>query len=379
LAELVTDVWVTPSSPLSRIPSSFGNRLAGRFHPELDSLPVKSFDRRFLAYDLGQRLYSRHCHSYHAGRNELFDRLTSKRLAAVGSERGVLFSYSYSCRDTLRAAKALGCATVLGQFDPGPVEAAIVEMECLNRPEFRAPPPRYPENYFDRWREEIAAADRILVNSPWSARCLASAGIPSDRVRIVPLVYQTRTVPPRRAYPQSFSRVRPLRVLFLGQVILRKGIARLLDAARELGSVPIEFSLVGPSDISNLSQLLSRHANVRWLGAVPRAEVERYYLEADVFILPTLSDGFALTQLEALARGLPVIATGRCGEAVRHLENGLLLTEPSPGAITEVLLRCFGEPAMLEQFSRRANGDGFEIERLTRELAAIEHEIKGAT
>jgi glycosyltransferase involved in cell wall biosynthesis len=162
-------------------------------------------------------------------------------------------------------------------------------------------------------------------------------------------------------------------------VILRKGIARLLDAARELGSVPIEFSLVGPSDISNLSQLLSRHANVRWLGAVPRAEVERYYLEADVFILPTLSDGFALTQLEALARGLPVIATGRCGEAVRHLENGLLLTDPSPGAITEVLLRCFGEPAMLEQFSRRANGDGFEIERLTRELAAIEHEIKGAT
>ncbi len=68
-------------------------------------------------------------------------------------------------------------------------------------------------------------------------------GVPASKIQIVPLAYE----PPaeasqfKRSYPQAFSADRPLRVLFLGQVILRKGIVALLEAAKLVCGQPIEF------------------------------------------------------------------------------------------------------------------------------------------
>ncbi len=70
---------------------------------------------------------------------------------------------------------------------------------------------------------------------------------------------------------------------------------------------------------------------------MPRGEVGRIYQSADCFILPTLSDGYALTQLEALAHGMPVIASKRCGEAVAHGRNGWILEDLEPGTIATVI------------------------------------------
>ena len=72
----------------------------------------------------------------------------------------------------------------------------------------------------------------------------------------------------------------------------------------------------------------------------PRVTVESYYCDADVFILPTLSDGFGLTQLEAQAWKLPVIASRYCGDVVRDGFNGVVLEEVSARAIADVLVRC---------------------------------------
>ena len=119
----------------------------------------------------------------------------------------------------------------------------------------------------------------------------------------------------KRTYPDRFTSERPMRVLFLGQINLRKGIARLLKAARSFQSQPVEFLMVGPIQI-NIPEDLRSNRNIRWVGPVARNKVRNYYEQADVFILPTLSDGFALTQLEALAHRLPVIASRQCGDVI---------------------------------------------------------------
>ena len=62
---------------------------------------------------------------------------------------------------------------------------------------------------------------------------------------------------------------------------------------------------------------------------VTRKQAAEFYRDADVFILPTLSDGFAITQLEAQAHGLPVIASKNCGKVVENGVNGIILDEPS--------------------------------------------------
>jgi glycosyltransferase involved in cell wall biosynthesis len=72
------------------------------------------------------------------------------------------------------------------------------------------------------------------------------------------------------------------------------------------------------------------------------------YDRADVFILPTLSDGYAITQLEALARGLPVIASRHCGSAVVHGKNGWILPDLEPATIRDLLLEVRSSSHVLE-------------------------------
>jgi glycosyltransferase involved in cell wall biosynthesis len=85
-----------------------------------------------------------------------------------------------------------------------------------------------------------------------------------------------------------------------------------------------------------------------------------------------LSDGFGLTQLEALAHRLPVIASRRCGEVVTDGVNGLLLDEPTTAAIEEALLSCLHNPDQLAQFSKNATvGERFSLSCLGAELCAL--------
>jgi len=128
---------------------------------------------------------------------------------------------------------------------------------------------------------------------------------------------------------------RTLSLLFLGQVNLRKGVGRLLEAMRLLKDEAISLTLAGPCEID--PSAWADLPQVKWMGVVPRSEVGSHYEAADLFILPTISDGYALTQLEALAHGLPVLASRHCGEAVRHGENGWILDDLEPATIANAI------------------------------------------
>lgn len=373
LRRLLTDLWVPAGRWPGRLPGRLLTRLAGRSHPDLPRRVVRAFTGRFLAADLEARLRGGAESARYAARNELFDRLATAALSRElrAGPPPVLFAYAHACRRLFARGRAGGCRTVLGQIDPGPAEADIVDAEAAAHPEVVTTWRRYPGWYVDRWWEEVEAADVVLVNSNWSADCLTRAGVPADRLRVVPLVYTppARGLPARR-YPSAFTPARPLVVLFLGQVILRKGVARLVKAARLLAGEPVRFVLVGPTDITNLADLI-RGLPVQWEGSVPRGEVERHYAAADVFLLPTLSDGFALTQLEALAWRLPVIATDRCGRVVQDGRNGLLLPEPSAGAIAAAVRRLLTESGLAAELSAGTRVSDYSLVRLADDLAAL--------
>ena len=181
-------------------------------------------------------------------------------------------------------------------------------------------------------------------------------GFPAEKIKVVPLAYdEPKAIKAfRREYPAVFTSSRPLRVLFLGQINLRKGIGPLLDAIRLLRGEPIEVSLVGPIQISIPSDLRD-DPQVRWVGSVPHEHTARFYRDADVFLFPTFSDGFGLTQLEAQAWKLPIVATKFCGNVVKDGRNGWLLPEVSPYAIAATMRRCRAEPERLQEFSARSD------------------------
>jgi glycosyltransferase involved in cell wall biosynthesis len=105
---------------------------------------------------------------------------------------------------------------------------------------------------------------------------------------------------------------------------------------------------------------------------VTRNQAAEFDRGADVFILPTLSDGFAITQLEAQAHGLPIIASKNCGKVVENGVNGIILDKPSAACIAQALRDCLASPDRLEKLAS-ASGvrDKFTLEALANQLQRL--------
>lgn len=353
LGGLITDYW--HSGKLS-LPGSFSPRAEGRRHPRLDDARVFSCNAQTMWRGLGLRL--RGVSGWHGvlAHNLGFQKDALCHLRRIARDidpetRVVLFSYSYAARELFAFAKDHGWATLLGQIDPGPEEGQLVQAlgerhfdwQCTREP----PPPAY----YPAWREETTLADRIIVNSEWSAAALRRTGVAPAKISVVPIPYDpTAWVPTEKEFPAVFSAQRPLRVLFLGQVNLRKGICELLEAMSLLRGEPVELTIVGETQVTVPPALLSL-PSLRWMGPVPRGEASRYFHHADVFILPTHSDGFGLTQLEALAHRLPVIVSENCARLVQDDVQGRVLTGFSPAAIADVLRSILTHPEHLPRWS----------------------------
>src|SRR5437016_8754789 len=364
---LITDAWVQPRSVIRAL----GSGLRERFHPELASASTKAWNIGLIAFEAAARIRKLSEWQRVISRNRWFQRRACAylgRKAETPKTELIIFAYSYAARDIFRFAKQRGWKTALGQIDPGPVEEKIVADEAARVPELAGDWRPAPPEYWDNWQEECSLADHIIVNSKWSRTCLLKAGVSGEKVSVIPLAFQgiedrgqISEVRGKRQYPDRFDEQRPLRVLFLGQINLRKGVARLFDAIRQLKNEPIEFEFVGrvqvavPADLKN-------NARVRWIGAVPRGKTSDFYRTADVLIFPTLSDGFGLTQLEAQAWSLPIIASRFCGEVVRDGQNGLLLENLTGETIREVLRQCIANPEVLAQLA--AGSGNFEVHSL---------------
>jgi glycosyltransferase involved in cell wall biosynthesis len=350
-----------------------------RFHPELSKARVRSFNFSSAAFELTARARKLTGWEKIIARNRWFE---SKAVAVLESDirdhmsAPIVFSYSYAALEIFRFAKARGWKTVLGQIDPGPMEEEIVADEHQQRADFESDWKRAPAAYWDNWRAECKMADVILVNSEWSRCALCDRGVAEEKIQVVPLAYEfssyEQALVSKRTYPTRFASERPLRVLFLGQINLRKGVARLLEAAYSLRDLPIEFWMVGPMQCQPPQRLCSL-SKVQWYVKIAHADAARYYRAADVFILPTLSDGFALTQLEAQAHCLPIIASRNCGEVVQDGITGIILGDPSSQSIERAIQFCFDNPSQLGGFSQRSiKPDEFSISALARNLQAIQ-------
>ena len=363
---LVTDAWVPPSSVLAKI--SAGS-LADRFHSELNDARVIAFNSSVILFEMRARARRLSEWEKIIARNQWFQREVVGALNSV-KERGshgavrsqlstlnsqpILLGYSYAALEPFRFAKSHGWKTLLLQIDPGSEEEKIVAEEVARVPKLAGGWQAAPVGYWASWRQECDLADHIIVNSEWSREGLMRTGIPSEKLTLIPLAYEAPEVGGHkseaeqvRSYPARFTQDRPMRVLFLGQVNLRKGIARLLEAAQILRDEPVEFWMVGPIQIAD-AEAATDNARVKWFGPVTRRETAEKYRAADVFILPTLSDGFAITQLEAHAHALPVISSKCCGGVVENGRNGIILEGPSAECIAAAIRDCVADPKRLQ-------------------------------
>jgi glycosyltransferase involved in cell wall biosynthesis len=381
LTHFISDAWVTPQSPFNLLPKSILSNLRERYHLKLASASIYNFNYSLIEFEIKQKIALKSGWQTIINRNQWFQKKGVKLLKNTTNKIGepvTIFAYSYAALEILKFAKKQGWQTILGQIDPGIYEEKLVAEECDRYFQYTTNWQPAPSEYWETWQQECHLADRIVVNSDWSSHALQKTGISPKKIKVIPLAYKQPEIAKNftRVYPQSFSNKRPLKVLFLGQIILRKGIAKIFEAIELLKEQPIEFWFVGSINI-NIPQEIQNNPQVKWIGSVSRSMTANYYQQADVFLFPTLSDGFGLTQLEAQAWQLPIIASTCCGAVVQDRMNGLILSEVTGENIANYLLFCLKNPDLLNKFSQESLTTlvGFSISKLGNELQLLSQNL----
>ena len=380
LTTLVTDRWNTIANSLSDriLPAKLYRPIQSRFHQELASANVVSFNSKNLVFEFSNKTGNQWQRVQK--RNQWFQDVAKKRfLELVQSNPGAtVFAYSYAAKEFFEIAKRYGCKTVLGQIDPGKRETEIVEQLHLNAglPPYQKP----PQIYWDQWYKECDLADAILVNSEWSRSLLSEQEIELDKLHVIPLCYEPKTTKANLANSgdgqnqtiEPFSKSNPLKVLFLGQVVARKGIVELLESIDQLQDQPISWTVVGGGDTHLVDQLKQR-TNVDYYNQVSRDEVGNYFPKHDLFVLPTHSDGFAITQLESIHFELPVVASKYCGRVVDDGVNGIVLDSVSADSISSAMYSVLKRPSLLKHFQKNIQSQSNNRYSLTDLLDDLLH------
>ncbi|MBU2410890.1 MAG: glycosyltransferase family 4 protein, partial [Gammaproteobacteria bacterium] len=187
----------------------------------------------------------------------------------------------------------------------------------------------------DRKVKELELADLVVVPSQFVADSLPGWAAGKPRV-LSP--FGSPSSPAGLASQPPGDRSRPLRVLFVGSMGQRKGLADLFAAMRLLEGENIELIVMG-SLLKEHAFYASQYAGFKHEKGRPHAEVLELMRSCDVFCLPSLYEGRALVMQEAMSQGLPLVITANTGgeDLVIEGRTGFLVPIRSPEAIAEKL------------------------------------------
>jgi glycosyltransferase involved in cell wall biosynthesis len=197
------------------------------------------------------------------------------------------------------------------------------------------PPGGLPSNCYVRPQqkhEEMELADLVLVPSSFVANTI-QAFHPNKALALVPYGVDLEFW----QAPQRNKGAEMLRFIFAGQISLRKGIPSLLQAWENAGLRSAELLLVGSWRLSE-NKKVSLPRGVIYVPACSSEELRDLYRHADVFVFPSFFEGFALALLEAMACGLPAIASAATGGSdVLTDESGRVLPVGNVDSLIDAL------------------------------------------
>jgi glycosyltransferase involved in cell wall biosynthesis len=241
-----------------------------------------------------------------------------------------------------------------------------------------------------RERETLHAATAIVATSTWAARRLVEHhGLVADQVHAVP--------PGTDPAPLARGTDGRSRLVCAASVIPRKGQDLLVEALARVTALSWSCECVGPEHrdpeyADGLRKLVERHGlegRVTLTGPRPR---ENVFAAADLVVLPSRAETYGMVVAEALARGIPVLATavGGVPEALGRAPDGrvpgLLVPPEDPAALADALRRWSTEPALRDRLraSARLRRDTFDdwnttARHWTNVLTDVRHESRSTT
>ena len=206
-----------------------------------------------------------------------------------------------------------------------------------------------PEWKLARKEQEINLADHIFVASSMTKQSLLDVGINSAKISVIPYGAPIDYFQPKPKQNRIF------RALFVGRIGLRKGVHYLLSAWQELQLPQAELLLVGIDEFP-VGYLQQDWGSVRHVNSVPHHTLGDYYNSADVFVFPSLVEGFGLVLLEAMACGIPIITTPNTAapDIITDGVEGFIIPIRDTNALKEKLAWCHSHPQELREMGKAA-------------------------
>ncbi|AKM11288.1 glycosyltransferase family 4 protein [Croceicoccus naphthovorans] len=366
LAWYATSIFYQPDRFPYRLeryaPGALGERLHREFrrfqHPGLNPAKVRTAGWAEWAERIAKRLGQRRL----AKRIDMWgnDRFVANLAAAVTSaERFALWGYSGSSRSTFELARQHGRTCILDRTN-GDFRIYNRMMEPVRQDygEWFLPAERpIPQEIIDSDAAEYRLARRILVGSPFARRTIEQAeDDPTirDRTRVLNYCYDEPLfahLPP----PKPVGRDEPVKFLWVGLVIPRKGIQYVLEAIEKIPPSAAQLTIVG--DLKLPRRVFARYSDrVRYIPTVSRADVPAIMADHHAFLLPSLFEGAGITLYEALASGCALIQSDRCAEAVTP-ETGLQIGQPSTESVHRAMMTMVEDRDRLNAWRAAAQGE----------------------
>jgi glycosyltransferase involved in cell wall biosynthesis len=221
-----------------------------------------------------------------------------------------------------------------------------------------------PEEVFPRHLEEsyiqcLSNSSGVIAASSFTLQGLADRGVDASQMRVVPYgAFDDEVKASLPEAPLSDSRwrsQRPLRLLWVGQLAYRKAAHHLFAALRSFSSTQVQLTLVTRSDMPHELVALCP-ANVHVISNVTDSLKTELYRSHHLFVLPSLVEGFGLVYLEALAAGLPILASSNSGapDVITHGVHGFIVKPGVADGIREVIDACLSDSSLLGRMSSNA-------------------------
>lgn len=288
-------------------------------------------------------------------RGELaFDR---KVASLISDQIGLVHVYEHAALTTLQNAKEKGITSIYEQpSQHHQFFSGIIQEQFKQYPELRTKGNELLDNELSikrnkRRDSELELADIIRCNSSFTKRTLVAAGIAENKMSVIPL-----------GFPNVVSANKNRqndKVIFLnaGTQNVRKALHILYLAWRKgnFKEQEAELWLIGKMTLpENLRRGLPGKVVIK--DSIPREELMALYHKADVFILPTLADGFGMVISEAMSRGVPVITTENSGgpDIITHQKDGIIIPAGDEHAILAAMRWCIDNKHRLQEMGKAA-------------------------
>jgi glycosyltransferase involved in cell wall biosynthesis len=255
---------------------------------------------------------------------------------------------SYGLRAHRIARERYGALTVCARSS-----AHIVRQDELLAEEhalWKVPYRRFDGRIIERELQEYEECDLILVPSDFAYQSFIEKGVAREKLRVDPLGVNLTVFRPVPKRDKTF------RVIFAGLLSLQKGIPYLLQAVEPLRLPDFELWLIGGVD-PEVKPILNKYRGLfRYLGFIPRTKLFSYYSQGSVFVIASVQEGLALVQAQAMACGLPVIASTNTGGASLFTDGkeGFIVPIRSPEAIREKILYLYEHPEVRDAMAQAA-------------------------